>query len=79
MTAEIVLPVLWCFLLGYGLSRFVVEFFRQPDQGLEHLSWGLTMGQTLTLPMILVGLYLIATAKRRRERVEPIAGAESVA
>jgi phosphatidylglycerol---prolipoprotein diacylglyceryl transferase len=67
------------FLLGYGLARFVVEFFRQPDPGLENLSWGLSMGQTLTVPMILGGLYLIATAKGRRQRVEPVAGAESVA
>ena len=67
------------FVLGYGLSRFLVEFYRQPDAGLENLSWGLTMGQTLTLPMILAGLYLIATAKGRRQRVEPIAGTESVA
>jgi phosphatidylglycerol:prolipoprotein diacylglycerol transferase len=67
------------FVLGYGLSRFLVEFYRQPDAGLENLSWGLTMGQTLTLPMILAGLYLVATAKGRRQRVEPIAGTESVA
>jgi phosphatidylglycerol---prolipoprotein diacylglyceryl transferase len=67
------------FVLGYGVSRFFVEFFRQPDQGLENLSWGLTMGQTLTVPMILAGVYLIATAKGRRERVEPIAGTESIA
>ena len=67
------------FILEYGLSRFIVEMVRQPDQGLENLSWGLTMGQTLSLPMILGGLYLITTAKGRRERVAPIAGAESVA
>jgi phosphatidylglycerol:prolipoprotein diacylglycerol transferase len=67
------------FLLVYGLSRFLVELVRQPDEGLEHLSWGLSMGQTLTVPMILGGLYLIATAKKRRERVEPIAGGASVA
>lgn len=67
------------FLLGYGISRFLVELVRQPDRGLEHLWWGLSMGQTLTVPMILGGLYLIATAKGRRERVEPIAGSESVA
>jgi phosphatidylglycerol:prolipoprotein diacylglycerol transferase len=67
------------FVLGYGLSRFLVEFYRQPDAGLENLSWGLTMGQTLTLPMILAGLHLVATAKGRRQRVEPIAGTESVA
>jgi phosphatidylglycerol:prolipoprotein diacylglycerol transferase len=67
------------FLLVYGLCRFLVELVRQPDQGLENLPWGLSMGQTLTVPMILGGAYLIATAKRRRERVEPVAGAESVA
>ena len=67
------------FLLVYGLSRFLVELVRQPDLGLEHLSWGLTMGQTLTVPMVLGGAWLIATAKRRRQRVEPIAGTESVA
>lgn len=67
------------FLLGYGLSRFLVELVRQPDVGLEHLPWGLTMGQTLTVPMILGGAWLIATAKGRRQRVEPVAGTESVA
>lgn len=65
--------------LIYGLSRFFVEFFRQPDKGLENLSWGLTMGQTLTLPMILIGIWLIWTAKGRRERVEPVAGQDSLA
>lgn len=67
------------FLIVYGLSRFLVELVRQPDVGLEHLSWGLTMGQTLTVPMILGGAWLIATAKGRRQRVEPFAGTESVA
>lgn len=52
------------FLVGYGLSRFFVELFRQPDFGLENLSWGLTMGQTLTVPMIVGGAYLIARAAR---------------
>ena len=67
------------FLLVYGLSRILVELVRQPDQGLENLTWGLTMGQTLTVPMVLGGAWLIATAKGRRQRVEPIAGTESVA
>ena len=67
------------FLVGYGLCRFSMEWFREPDAGLEHLSWGLTMGQTLTVPMLIGGLYLIATAKSRRIRVEPIAGTGSVA
>ena len=67
------------FLVGYGLSRFVLEEVRAPDEGLEHLSWGLTMGQTLTIPMLIVGIWLIWTAKSRRVRVEPFAGGSSVA
>ncbi len=46
------------FLLGYGCFRFFVEFFRQPDAhlGAVALDW-MTMGQLLSLPMILAGLY----------------------
>jgi phosphatidylglycerol---prolipoprotein diacylglyceryl transferase len=68
------------FILGYGLSRFFVEFFREPDAHLIEFAQqsGMSMGQWLTLPMILGGLYLVATAKKRRQRVEPIAGNESV-
>ncbi|SFS03856.1 prolipoprotein diacylglyceryl transferase [Yoonia litorea] len=64
------------FFLGYGLSRFLVEFVRQPDAqfvtegnplGLAyHINGiGLTMGQTLTLPMILVGLAVVLVARKR--------------
>ena len=67
------------FVAGYGVCRTLVELVRQPDQGLEHLSWGLTMGQTLSIPMILVGGWLIVTAPKRRIRVEAIAGGESIA
>jgi phosphatidylglycerol:prolipoprotein diacylglycerol transferase len=65
--------------LIYGLSRFAVEFVREPDAQLGTLPWGLTMGQTLTLPMIIIGLWLVLTAKGRRQRIEPIAGPKSVA
>lgn len=65
--------------LIYGLSRFFVEFFREPDAQLGTLGWGLTMGQTLTLPMIIIGLWLMMTANGRRQRVEPIAGPDSIA
>lgn len=67
--------------LIYGLSRFAVEFVREPDQQLQWLveASGLSMGQWLTIPMILIGLFLVFTAAARRQRVEPIAGTKSVA
>ena len=69
------------FLLGYGIARFVVEIFRESDAQLMDFAarTGLHMGQWLTLPMIFGGVYLIATAKRRRIRVEPFAGGPSIA
>jgi len=69
------------FLFFYGIFRFGLEFIREPDQQLVQFAQmtGLHMGQWLSLPMILGGLYLMLTAKRRRVRVEPIAGPDSVA
>ena len=69
------------FLLFYGLFRFLVEFVREPDAHLVEFAQrtGLHMGQWLCVPMILGGAYLMATARARRQRVEPIAGTESVA
>lgn len=50
-----------CFLLAYGLLRFVAEFFREPDIGRGYLAWGwLTEGQLLSVPMILLGIFLCA-------------------
>ncbi|MEQ1687690.1 MAG: prolipoprotein diacylglyceryl transferase [Sphingopyxis sp.] len=69
------------FTIGIGLSRFIVEFFRQPDEQLSEFaaSTGLSMGQWLTIPMILIGVWLMWTARGRRQRVEPFAGPHSVA
>jgi len=64
------------FFAGYGIARFIIEFVRQPDAqfvtpynplGLAfHMNgWGLTMGQTLSLPMIIVGLAVVIWAARR--------------
>lgn len=48
------------FLLGYGLARSAVEFFREPDSHLGLIGFDLlSMGQLLSLPMILFGLYLL--------------------
>ena len=71
--------LLGVFLIGYGAARFFVEFFREPDVQLGILPWGLSMGQTLSAPMVFVGLWFILTAGRRRVRVEPFAGNASVA
>ncbi|MEZ5932300.1 MAG: prolipoprotein diacylglyceryl transferase [Alphaproteobacteria bacterium] len=49
------------FLIGYGLARCFVELFREPDEHLGFLLGGsVTMGQILSLPMILIGLFLLA-------------------
>lgn len=47
------------FVLGYGLLRFLVEFTREPDRFLGTLSLGLSMGQWLSMPMIVLGAYLM--------------------
>ena len=54
------------FLLGYGAFRFAVEFVRLPDAHLGYLAFGwLTMGQILTLPMLLLGAVLMFKAKQK--------------
>lgn len=47
------------FALGYGLSRIFVEFFRVPDVQIGYLSGFLTMGMILSLPLVIVGLWLL--------------------
>jgi phosphatidylglycerol:prolipoprotein diacylglycerol transferase len=46
------------FLIGYGVLRFIAEFFREPDEFLGLLSMGMSMGQWLCVPMILSGMAL---------------------
>jgi phosphatidylglycerol:prolipoprotein diacylglycerol transferase len=55
------------FLVGYGLARWLMEFFREPDadQGFILLGW-MTKGQLLSLPMFLIGLVLLYIAYRRK-------------
>jgi phosphatidylglycerol:prolipoprotein diacylglycerol transferase len=52
------------FLTGYGLARIIGEFFRQPDAHLGFLWGGATMGQLLSLPLLIVGSLLMIRAKR---------------
>lgn len=62
------------FLAGYGIARFLVEFFRQPDAqfvspgnpigwAVQFGDFGLTMGQLLSLPMIVAGIWFILRAR----------------
>jgi phosphatidylglycerol:prolipoprotein diacylglycerol transferase len=53
------------FLAGYGVFRFIAEFFREPDDFLGLLTLGLSMGQWLSLPMILAGIALLAWSNRQ--------------
>lgn len=53
------------FFLLYGSFRFVIEFFRQPDDHLGFLWAGATMGQMLCLPMVLIGIAGILVCRRR--------------
>ena len=69
------------FTLGMGVARFFIEYFREPDSQLLWLQvdTGLSMGQWLTIPIILLGAWLMWTSSGRRQRVEPFAGTSSVA
>ncbi|WP_341903117.1 prolipoprotein diacylglyceryl transferase [Polaromonas sp. YR568] len=55
------------FLFGYGVFRFIAEFFREPDDFLGVLALGLSMGQWLCIPMMAAGVALWAWATRREE------------
>ncbi|HWU70545.1 MAG TPA: prolipoprotein diacylglyceryl transferase, partial [Pseudoxanthomonas sp.] len=67
------------FALLYGVFRFAVEFVRVPDQQLQYLAGGwLTMGQLLSLPLVVVGLYWLWLS-RRSPTLQPEVAAEKQA
>jgi phosphatidylglycerol:prolipoprotein diacylglycerol transferase len=53
------------FLIGYGSFRFIVEFTREPDDFLGLLSLGMSMGQWLSLPMVIAGVLMMVLSYRR--------------
>jgi phosphatidylglycerol:prolipoprotein diacylglycerol transferase len=53
------------FLVGYGLARVALENVRQPDRQMPDFPLGLTMGMMLSIPMILIGLWLIRRGLKR--------------
>ena len=58
------------FLIGYALARMVAELFREPDAFLGFIVGGVTMGQILSLPMLLVGIGVLVIGLRRRPAAE---------
>jgi len=67
------------FLLGYGVIRVALENVRAPDVDLGFIYGPITMGQILSAPMIIGGIYLIATAKRRQRETDPAVGGSTLA
>lgn len=57
--------VFWSFIAGYGISRSFVELFREPDAHLGFVLGTLTMGQLLSVPMILLGLTMLVVGYKR--------------
>ncbi len=53
------------FLIGYGLARIFVEFFREPDAHIGALFAFVTMGQILSLPLIGAGIWSVVLSRRR--------------
>ncbi|MFV9474945.1 prolipoprotein diacylglyceryl transferase [Advenella sp. RU8] len=53
------------FLMGYGVFRFIAEYTREPDSYLGILALGFSMGQWLSIPMILAGIWLYANSTRK--------------
>lgn len=52
------------FLIGYGSFRIIAEFFRAPDMGFIAFNW-LTMGQLLSIPMVIFGIFLLFCAYQK--------------
>ncbi len=58
------------FLIGYAIARIIGECFREPDAFLGFLSFGTTMGQILSIPMLLAGLWLALRARPPRRPMD---------
>ena len=58
------------FAVGYGTARIIAEFFREPDVQLGFISGGVTMGQILSVPMVVAGLALLVWSSRRHRATQ---------
>jgi phosphatidylglycerol:prolipoprotein diacylglycerol transferase len=52
------------FLIGYGVARWIGEYFREPDHGIFGVSYVVSMGQWLSLPMIVIGVLIFVRGKK---------------
>lgn len=57
------------FLMSYGIIRIIVEIFRQPDEQIGFLFTYFTMGQILSLPILLAGIYLYSSTRRASHKI----------
>lgn len=55
------------FLIGYGISRFTVEFFREPDIQIGYIMKYFTLGQLLTIPIIIIGILLVVRSMNSKK------------
>jgi phosphatidylglycerol:prolipoprotein diacylglycerol transferase len=62
----------WSFIAGYGLCRVIVEFFREPDAHLGLIIGSFSMGQLLSMPMVILGAFMLALGYQRWEPRQPI-------
>lgn len=58
--------VFWSFITGYGLCRLFVELFREPDAHIGLIFGSLSMGQILSLPMVVVGVFMLSLGYQRQ-------------
>lgn len=63
--------VFWSFITGYGLCRVVVEFFREPDFHIGFILGPFSMGQVLSVPMILIGAFMLALGFQKSTSSQP--------
>lgn len=58
--------IFWSFTTGYGLCRLLVELFREPDAHIGLLFGSLSMGQILSLPMVIAGVFMLSLGYHRQ-------------
>jgi len=62
--------IFWSFITGYGLCRLMVEFVREPDAQLGFVLGSFSMGQLLSFPMVVVGVFMLVLGYQRRTLIQ---------